>query len=122
MRLLNVFALMFLFLFATNLATSAAAKEPEGVRVPILRAVNPESARPGKVVTVSGENLDKTRVTDLYLTDGQVDLKVIITDQSATAIKFTVPEKTAPGRYTVMVLLAGDEPKLLEEPVHLIVE
>jgi hypothetical protein len=123
MRLLNVFALMFLFLFGTKLATSAeAAKEPQALPVPMLRAINPESAKPGELVTVSGENLDKSRVTELYLTNGKVDLKVTITDQAATAIKFKVPEKAAPGRYTMMVLLPGEEPKLLEEPIHFTVE
>lgn len=90
--------------------------------VPILHAVNPESAKPGDVVTVSGESLDKSRVTELYLTNGQVDLKVVITEQSATAIKFKVPEKAAAGRYTMTILLAGEDPKLLDEPVHFTVE
>lgn len=122
MRLFNVLALMVLFLFGTRLASSAEAKEPQALPVPILHAVHPESAKPGDVVTVSGDNLDKSRVTELYLTNGQVDLKVVITEQSATAIKFKVPEKAAAGRYTMTILLAGQDPKLLDEPVHLIVE
>jgi IPT/TIG domain len=122
MRLFNVLALMALLLFGTRLASAESIKEPQNLPVPILHAVNPESAKPGDVVTVSGENLDKSRVTELYLTNGGVDLKVVITDQSATAIKFKVPEKATAGRYTLTVLLAGENPTLLDEPLHLHVE
>jgi hypothetical protein len=116
-------ASMVLLLSGTRLMSSAeSTHEPQNLPVPIIQAVNPESAKPGDLVTVSGENLDKSRVTELYLTNGDVDLKVVITDQSTTAIKFKVPEKAAAGRYTMTVLLAGEIPMLLDEPVHLVVE
>jgi hypothetical protein len=66
-------------------------------------------------VTVSGENLDRSRVSELYMTNGTVDLKVQIVEQTATTIKFTVPQKAAPGRYNLMILLVSDPPKLLVE-------
>jgi len=122
MRLFNVLALMALLLFGTRLASAESIKEPQALPVPIVQAVNPESAKPGDVVTVSGENLDKSRVTELYLTNGDVDLKVVIIDQSVKAIKFKVPEKATAGRYSLTVLLAGEDPKLLDEPVHLLVQ
>jgi len=122
MRLFNVLALMALLLFGTKLASAESTKEPQALPVPIVQAVNPESAKPGDVVTVSGENLDKSRVTELYLTNGDVDLKVVIIDQSVKAIKFKVPEKATAGRYSLTVLLAGEDPKLLDEPVHLLVQ
>jgi len=122
MRLFNVLALMALLLFGTRLASAESIKEPQALPVPIVQAVNPESAKPGDVVTVSGENLDKSRVTELYLTNGDVDLKVVIIDQSAKAIKFKVPEKATAGRYSLTVLLAGEDPKLLDEPAHLLVQ
>jgi len=122
MRLFNVLALMALLLFGTRLASAESIKEPQALPVPVVQAVNPESAKPGDVVTVSGENLDKSRVTELYLTNGDVDLKVVIIDQSAKAIKFKVPEKATAGRYSLTVLLAGEDPKLLDEPVHLLVQ
>jgi hypothetical protein len=120
MRLVRVFGFAFIFLFALRLAS--AAKEPsEVLPTPILRSVDPDSVKVGDFATVVGENLDKSRVAELYLTTGTVDFKVPIVEQTSTAIKFKVPEKVAPGRYKMMVLLVGDPPRLIEEPAHVTV-
>ena len=121
MRLLRLFGFAFLFLFALRLA-SAAAKDPGQVLpTPIMRTVDPEIVKAGDVATVVGQYLDKSRVDELYLTNGTVDVKVQIVEQSATAIKFKVPEKIEPGRYNTMILLVGDPPRLIEEPARVTV-
>jgi hypothetical protein len=122
MRAFKVVGFILIFLFAFRLASAADVKEPQPLPTPIVRAVDPATVKPGEIATISGDNLDQSRVKEVYLTTGTVDVKVQIVDQSATAIKFKVPAKTAPARYTIMVLLAGDEPRLLEEPVRLTVE
>ncbi|HVP49177.1 MAG TPA: IPT/TIG domain-containing protein [Bryobacteraceae bacterium] len=120
MRLVRLFGFVLVFLFALRLAS--AAKEPtEVLPTPILRSVDPDSVKAGDFATVSGENLDKSRVAELYLTTGTVDVKVPIVEQTSTAIKFRVPEKAAPGRYKMMVLLVGDPPRLIEEPARVTV-
>jgi hypothetical protein len=89
---------------------------------PRLVSVDPMSAKVGDPVSVSGENLDKASVVELYLTDGKNDIKVAMTEQSATAIKFNVPQHAKTGRYSLMVLTAGKDAKLIEQPVKLAVE
>lgn len=58
---------------------------------PKLISVDPGSAKAGDALSVTGENLEKSMVVELYLTDGKNDIKVPITEQSEKAIKFTVP-------------------------------
>ena len=85
---------------------------------PVMRTVDPDSVKAGEVAAVLGENLDKSRVAELYLTNGSVDVKVQIVEQTSAAIKFRLPAKVAPGRYNMMVLLVGDPPRLIEEPLE----
>jgi hypothetical protein len=61
-------------------------------------------------------------VSDVFLTNGETDIKVQILEQSASAIKFKVPEKAAAGRYNLMVMVVSVEPKLIEEPARLTVQ
>jgi len=122
MRFFKFAAMVVLLLGGAKLAWSADVKEPEVLPTPVMRTVSPETVKAGEVATVSGEFLDKSRVAELFLTTAQKDFKVQILEQSATSIKFKVPNNIAPGRYTLSVLLADVEPKVIEEPVRLTVE
>jgi hypothetical protein len=123
MRTFNVVVFVFIFLFAMQSASRGATTEDRRpLPTPVMRTVNPETVKAGAVATVSGEYLDKSRVSEVYLTDGNVDVKVEIIEQAAGSLKFKVPEKTAAGRYNLMVLLADEIPKLIEEPARLKVE
>jgi hypothetical protein len=90
--------------------------------MPRMTNVEPESGKVGDILTVSGDNLDKTQVAELYLTDGKKDTKVVMTEQTPTSIKFKIPVKARPGRFALMVLTTGKEPKLIEQPVKVTVE
>jgi hypothetical protein len=90
--------------------------------MPRMTGVEPGNGKSGDVLTVSGEHLDKSDVVELYLTDGKKDTKVHITEQSATAIKFKIPDKIVTGRFALMVLTGGKEPKQIEQPVKVTVE
>ena len=90
--------------------------------MPLMQTVDPASAKSGDLVTVTGDNLDQNSVAALYLTDGKDDFKVEITEQSATAIKFRIPRAVKTGRLALMVLTKGKEPKLIEEPVKVLIE
>jgi hypothetical protein len=90
--------------------------------MPRMTGVEPDSAKAGDILTVSGEHLDKGEVMEVYLTDGKKDHKVKVTEQGPTAIKFQVPEKVAAGRFALMVLTGGKEPKLIEQPVKVTIE
>lgn len=87
-----------------------------------MNAVEPASGRIGDVLTVQGASLGQDAVAALYLTDGQTDTKVIITEQTATSIKFRIPPQAKAGRFALMVLTTGKSAKLIEEPVKVTVE
>ena len=121
MRLIRLFGFVFIFLFAARLVSSASTDPKEVLPTPVLRSVEPDSVKAGDAATVVGENLDKSRVAELYMTNGTVDVKVQMIEQTAAAIKFKVPAKVAPGRYNMMVLLVGEPPRLIEEPARVTV-
>ncbi len=122
MRLFKVAAIVVVLLGGVKLALSADIKEPEVLPTPMMRAVSPDTVKAGGTATVTGEYLDKSRVSELFLTNSEKDVKVQILEQSASAIKFRVPSNVAAGHYTLSVMLVDVEPKLIEEPARLTVE
>ena len=90
--------------------------------MPRMSAVDPPNGKSGDLITVSGDNLGKSQVAKLYLTDGKNDLVVDITDQQDASIKFKIPAKATAGRFALMLLTTGKEPKLMEQPVKVTVE
>ena len=88
--------------------------------LPKCTAVDPDTAKTGDTVNVTCENVDKTTVADLYLTDGKADTKVDIMQQAADKITFQVP-KVKPGRYHIAFLTAN-KTSIVEQPVVLTVE
>jgi hypothetical protein len=89
--------------------------------MPRMSTVEPGSGKVGDVITVAGENLQKDTVAKVYLTDGKNDTEVQIVEQSATAIKFKIPAKVT-GRLALMLLTAGKDAKLMEQPVKVQIE
>jgi hypothetical protein len=87
-----------------------------------LTGVEPGSAKIGDTATASGENIDKSKVAKLYLTDGKVDIVVAMMEQTDTAIKFKVPANVKPGRYALMIETKGSEARMLEQPVKITIE
>jgi hypothetical protein len=85
-----------------------------------LTAVDPESGKVGDVASAKGENLGKSNIADIYLTDGKNDFKAVIMEQSGEEIKFKVPKAQA-GRYHLMILTAKKD-SMIEQPVVFTVE
>lgn len=86
---------------------------------PRMSSVEPQTAKVGEVVTVTGENLEKANIAKVYLTDGgdgKGDLEVVITEQTATTLKFKIPAK-ATGRMALMILTTSKPAQLVEQPV-----
>ena len=90
--------------------------------LPQMQTVDPSSAKAGDVVAVTGENLGPAIVASLYLTDGKADIKVEMTEQTDTAIKFKIPASMKIGRFALMVLTKGKDAKYIEEPVKVLIE
>ncbi len=78
-----------------------------------LTSVDPLNGKTGDLVAAAGENIDKAKVVELYLTDGAKDFKVQIVEQTDAQIKFKVPASIKAGRYALMIKTGGSEPKLL---------
>src|SRR5258708_35969259 len=89
-------------------AIALAADEPYRP-VPMIKAINPDSAKAGDELTATGTHLDKTLVAELFMIQGEKTIQVKITSQKEDAIKFAVPATVTPGRYQLMVLTAGDK-------------
>ena len=90
--------------------------------MPRMTSVDPDTAKAGDILTVTGEHLDKGEVVEVYLTDGKKDTKVQVTEQAPTSLKVKVPDKVTAGRFALMVLTGGKEPKLIEQPVKVNIE
>ena len=90
--------------------------------LPQMTSVDPDSAKAGSVVTAVGANLTKERVTKVYLTDGTKDYPMQITEQADKTLKFKVPDDMKSGRWALMILTGGREPRLVEQPVKLTIE
>jgi hypothetical protein len=88
--------------------------------LPRCTAVDPDTGKVGDMIAVKGENLNKTTISDVYLTDGAKDTKAVISEQTDTQIKFKVPE-IKPGRYHLAMLTANGS-SMIEQPVVLTVE
>ena len=87
---------------------------------PRCTSVDPDTAKTGDAVNITCENVDKTTVADLYLTDGKDDTKIAVMERNADKIKFTVP-RIKPGRYHIAFLTAN-KASMVEQPVVLNVE
>ena len=104
------------------LATVIPAPAEAQASFPRLSAVTPDTGGVGDVLVVEGENLERSGVKALYLTDGKKDWQTEIIEQSATSISFKIPDNAIAGRFSLMILTAGKEPKLIEQPVKVTVE
>lgn len=113
---LSFILLALLTLVVMPLLVSAQAPLPR------MTTVEPSSAKAGDILSVAGENLEKDNVAALFLTDGKNDVKMEITEQAATAIKFRVPASAKAGRFALMILTGGKEPKYIEQPVKVTIE
>jgi hypothetical protein len=105
------------FVLALLVAACFAAYGQQAM--PRMVSVEPQNGKAGDVIAVTGENLQKDVVAKVYLTDGKNDTVVDILDQNATGIKFKIPVKISAGRLALMVLTAGKDAKLIEQPVKL---
>jgi len=104
------------------LAVLAAAGLYAQQAMPRMTGVDPDTGKAGDIITVTGEHLSKTDVVEVYLTDGKKDTKVQVSEQADASLKIKVPDKLAAGRYALMVLTTGKDPKFIEQPVKLNIE
>jgi len=102
------------FLAGTILFASLAVAQ----NAPQVTGVDPASGKVNDTVTVSGNNLGKTSVSSVFLSDDKNDYKAAIEEQSDDKITMKVPQ-VKPGDYNISVQV-GD--KLFIKPVKFKVE
>lgn len=103
--------------FVTALLLAAGLASYAQQAMPRMATVDPDSGKPGDVLVVTGENLQKENVAKVYLTDGKNDTPLEIVEQNATTIKVKIPAKAPNGRMALMVLTVGKDAKYIEQPV-----
>jgi len=69
---------------------------------PRVTAVDPASGKANDMVTVTGEGLEKSHVSAVFLSDDKDDHKVSVVSQAADKIVIKVPE-LKPGDYNVSI-------------------
>jgi len=110
-----------LLLFAP--AICAANRDPNAPSLtPIIKTVDPDTAKIGGEATADGSSLDAQVVASLYLSQGDLMIKVKVISQTDNEIKFEVPATVKAGRYGLTVLTTGKEPRYIDEPVFISVE
>ncbi len=85
-------------------------------------SVDPDIAKAGDMVSVTGEGMDSANVDALYLTNDTDDVQVQIVQQQEKLIKFKVPTGVKAGRWSLMLRTKGTDPKLLEQPFKITVQ
>ena len=87
-----------------------------------MESLSAKTAKPGDVIEINGVGLSDRKIDELYLTDHKFDMRVKLIEQKDTVIKFRVPPFAKPGRMQILALTKGDDPKLLEQPLYILIE
>ncbi len=103
--------------FVIALLFVSAAALPGFQGSPKCSAFDPDTAKSGDTVNANCENVDKTTVADVYLTDGKADTKVTVMENTGSKIKFQVP-RMKPGRYH-LAFLTANKASMIEQPIVL---
>jgi hypothetical protein len=89
---------------------------------PLMRVVEPGTAKVGDEVLVTGDNLGERYVAEIFLTTAKDSHKVQVLSQEDKSVKIKVPPGVKPGVYRITVLIKSADPVLIEEPVRLVIE
>ena len=110
--------LSFAAVFFAAATLAAFAQTP----MPRMASAEPQNGKVGDTIVITGENLQKEAVAKVFLTDGNNDVQVEVSEQTSTSLKIKIPAKVKAGRLALMVLTGGKEPKLIEQPVKVTID
>ena len=94
--------------------TMFAAKDPAPQAIHI-REVTPAEGKAGDVLRAFGDSLGAERVLEVYLTNGFMDYKVEVMEQTDHVLTFRIPAGVPAGRFRVAVV-GNESPSVLEQP------
>jgi hypothetical protein len=114
-------ALWFIAVVLFALCASVIRSDP-GVPVGsrILR-LDPDSGKPGDIISAYGEQLDQSKVEALLLSDTKCAALVTIVQQNQVMIRFRIPAQLPGGRYRLVIQPAGRYAHGIEQQVTLLV-
>ncbi len=112
----------FLPVLAVSAACLMAQNSAPPDAAPQMESLSAKTAKPGDVIEINGVGLSDRKIDELYLTDHKFDMRVKLIEQKDTVIKFRVPPFAKPGRMQILALTKGDDPKLLEQPLYILIE
>ena len=81
--------------------------------IPHVDRAEPDVVQNGDIVTAFGEHLDRTHVANVLLSDADVVGLTHIIEQGSDFLRFRIPRSLAPGRYSVVLTTAEQQPTLL---------
>jgi hypothetical protein len=90
-------------------------REPRDI--PHVDRAEPDVVQTGDVVTAFGKHLDWSHVADVLLSDADVVALTHIVVQGSDFLRFRIPRSLAPGRYSVLLATAEQQPRLLDQQV-----
>jgi hypothetical protein len=100
----------------------ASLDDESRLLTPRILRLEPDSGRPGEIITARGQGLDRSRVEDLSLTSGDRYLLVHIIGQSDSSIVFRIPASATPGAYRILIHPVSRSMRALEQEVKLMVK
>jgi hypothetical protein len=80
-----------------------------------VREVAPAQGKVGDVLKAHGDSLAAERVVEVYLTNGVMDYKVEVLEQTDHWFTFRIPTGIPAGRFRVAVI-TNDSPTVFEQP------
>jgi hypothetical protein len=109
-------------LLLVGILSCAACFAGDDEVAPQMNTLSTKSAKPGELFTINGVGLNNSKIDEIFLTDHKFDMKVKVIEQKDTSMTLRVPPFAKPGRMQVLVLTKGDDPKLLEQPLYILIE
>jgi len=87
-----------------------------------MNTLSAKTAKPGDTLTITGVSLNDNKIDEVYLTDHKFDMKMKVLEQKDSTITVRVPPFAKPGRMQILCLTKGEEPKLLEQPLYVLIK
>ena len=73
----------------------------------MLAILHAKAGMPGEILTMLGWDLGKSKVAEVYLTDGKSSWKAEIIHQSAKVVRVRIPANVIPGTLHVVLTTHG---------------
>ena len=82
---------------------------------PQVTAVDPPTGLPGEILTMLGRDLGKSKVAEVYLTDGKSRWRAEIVHQSAKDIRFRIPADVDAGTLHLLITTPGSPARWIDQ-------